>query len=256
MTVSDVAAQPPSGIEQTCGRPEFLTFIQKHRDLTDPKLAAILARWAAVLFFSGLTHRSKPIRKMTLNFVRDIFKNQNNEYPSVCLFRLINLIQNLEPLVPGEAGRYVHYFKAMNCLAKLNRKEAKAFRGSLMRTQPKLLSTQATFNQDLLELSRLAIACFSLQPGDFSVLFLAFFRNPAGFSGVELRKALAVFFPTLERIPLTELRALIEADEFVGLVRRAVAVRTPEIAPFIAFVRDLAGQSDLSALRFVALLQD
>jgi hypothetical protein len=255
MTVSDIA-QPPSGIEQTCGRTEFLAFIQKTKDLTDPKLAAILAKWAGVLFFSGLTHRSKPIRKTTLNFVRDIFRNQNNESPSVCLFRLINLIQNLESLMPGEAGRYVHYFKAMNCVAQLNRKEAKAFRGPLMRTQPKLLSTQATFNQDLLELSRLAIAYFSIRPGDFSELFLAFFRNPAGFSGVELRKALEVFFPTLQRMTLAELRALIEADEFVGLVRRAIAVGTPEITPFIAFVRDLAGQSDLSALRFVALLQD
>jgi hypothetical protein len=247
--------QLPFEVEQICGNTEFLLFIQKTRDLTDSKLVMLLARHADLIFFPGLAHQSKSIRKQTLGFVRLIFRNQNGESATVCLFRLINQIGKLEQLPPAEVGRYVHYFKAMHWLAQLANKKVEAFRAVLLRAQPKLVSAHAPFNRDMLEFSRLLIEGFPLRTDDYSKLFLAFFWNPADFTGAQLRKALAVFFSNLKKAPLTELSTIFESNEFRLLVRRAIAVGTREAAQFVAFVRSLAEQSETHTAQFIAGLQ-
>jgi hypothetical protein len=255
LVVSDMA-QPPNGIERVFALPEFLPYVQASRDLTNPKLIATLAKRAELVFYFGLTYQSKPIRKRTLNFIKQLFSNQRNEFPSVCLFRLINAIQKLEPLGDGEDGKYVHFFKAMNWLASIARKEVKAFRGPLIRAHSKLVTTRPGFNRDLLELIRLVVEHFSVTPNDFSELFFAFFKSTARYSETELRKAIRAFLPQFERTAPASLRSVFESNEFITLTRAAIVAQIPEAAQFITFVRVIASKGEPYSVKLSMLLAD
>jgi ubiquitin C-terminal hydrolase len=233
---------PPDGIERIVATPDFLNFCRQPHILRTPKVIGTLARRADLVFFPSLAqHSSKQLRKGTRAFIVEVFANQFNESPSVCLFRLINATQRLDALQQGDVGRYVQYFKTMHWLAKAASKDVKAFRGPLVRTQPKLLSSQAVFNSDLLHLGRLLIDFFALSADEFAALFVAFFRGAERFSAQQLRKALAAFLPPLERLAVADARAIARSNEFAALARRAALAGTPDAAQFLAFARGIAG---------------